>query len=148
MRMTFHTDYALRMLIYVAMRPDRTCTVSDVAEAYGLSRGHLLKVALTLRRLGCIETMRGRMGGIRLALPPEEINIGALVRSTEEDFSLVECMEPRSGGCAIAPACMLKGMISEALAAYLAVLDRYTLADIVRNRAALASLLGIGGRAA
>ena len=143
MRMTFHTDYALRMLVYLAMRPDGICTVHQVAESYGLSRNHLLKVAQTLSRLGYIETIRGRAGGIRLAMPVAKINVGALVRSTEEDFSLVECMQQQGGACAISPACMLKGMFSEALEAYLAVLDKYTLADAVRNRKALEALLGV-----
>lgn len=148
MRMTFHTDYALRMLIYAALRPDGACTVSDVAEAYGLSRNHLLKVAQRLRKLGFIETARGRSGGIRLARSPGAINVGALVRATEEDFSLVECMQGAGGHCAITPACRLRGMFGEALSAYLAVLDGYTLADIIRNKAALGPLLGLDGRAA
>lgn len=143
MRMTFQTDYALRMLIYLAMRPDRACTVGDVAEAYQLSRNHLLKVALNLRKLGLVTTARGRSGGIRIAKSPEEINIGALVRATEEDFALVECLQGGGGACAISPSCRLKGMFGEALSAYLAVLDKYTLADIVRNRTALGTLLGI-----
>ncbi|MBX3537925.1 MAG: Rrf2 family transcriptional regulator [Chelatococcus sp.] len=143
MRMTFHTDYAIRMLVYAALRPDGVCTVNDIAMAYGLSRNHLLKVALTLRNLGFIETIRGRSGGIRIAVAPTEINIGALVRSTEEDFSLVECMQGAGGSCAISPACRLKGVFAEALAAYLAVLDKYTLADVVHNRAVLQPLLGI-----
>lgn len=148
MRMTFHTDYALRMLIYVGLRPDGACTVNEIASAYGLSRNHLLKVAQTLRRLGVIETTRGRAGGIRLARAPERINVGALVRATEEDFSLVECMLGAGGSCVITRACMLKGVFAEALAAYLAVLDRYTLADMLRNRAALRPPLGIEGEAA
>jgi len=146
MRMTLHTDYALRMLIYVAIRQDQSCTVGDVAEAYGLSRNHLLKVALTLRKLGLIETMRGRAGGIRLAKAPRKINIGALVRSTEEDFALVECMQ--GGGCVISPACRLKCMFGEALAAYLAVFDKYTLADVIGDRGVLRTLLDIDLRAA
>ena len=97
MRMTLHTDYALRMLIYVAMRHDRSCTVSDVAEAYGLSRNHLLKVALMLRRLGFIDTARGRKGGIRLARTPDSINIGPLVRLTKEDFSMVKFFQAEDG---------------------------------------------------
>ncbi len=148
MRMTFHTDYALRLLIYLAMRPDRACTVGDVAEAYQLSRNHLLKVALNLRKLGLITTIRGRSGGIRIARPAMEINIGALVRATEEDFALVECLQGGGGACAISPSCRLKGMFGEALAAYLSVLDKYTLADIVGNRTALGPLLGIDLKAA
>lgn len=149
MRLTLHTDYALRMLIYVAARADGLCTVSDVAEAYGLSRNHLLKVAQTLRDIGLVETTRGRAGGIRLARAPETIGIGALVRATEEAFALAECMQAEGGSCcAISPACRLKGTLHEALAAFLAVLDRYTLADIVRNRATLGPLLGLGAVAA
>ena len=143
MRMTLHTDYALRMLIYIAARPDGVCTVHDVAEAYHLSRNHLLKVAQTLRALGLIETSRGRTGGIRLARRPEEIGVGALVRATEEEFHLAECMQSCGRPCAISPACRLKGMLHEALAAFLAVLDKYTLADIVQNRGGLGRLLGI-----
>ena len=141
--MTLHTDYALRMLIYVATRRDGACTVNDVAGAYGLSRNHLLKVAQTLRDLGLVETTRGRAGGIRLARVPREIGIGALVRATEEEFSLAECMQAGGRACAISPACRLKGMLHEALGAFLSVLDKYTLADIVRDRASLGPLLGI-----
>lgn len=148
MRMTLHTDYALRMLIYVAARRDGVCTVNDVAKAYGLSRNHLLKVAQTLRDLGLVETTRGRAGGIRLAKPPAEIAIGALVRATEEDFSLAECMQANGRACAISPACRLKGMLHEALAAFLTVLDKYTLADIIQNKAVLGSLLRIDVQAA
>lgn len=148
MRMTQHTDYALRMLIYLASRPDRTCTVSEVADAYRLSRNHLLKVALRLRRLGAIATMRGRSGGISLAKEPEDINLGELVRGTEEDFSLVECMQDHGGACIISPACRARGIFNEALQAYLAVLDRYTLADTMRNPAVMSQLLGIESRAA
>lgn len=142
MRLTLHTDYALRMLIYVATRPDGVCTAGDVADAYGLSRNHLIKVAQTLRALGLVETTRGRAGGIRLAKAPDAIFVGALVRATEEAFTLAECMQAGGRACAISPACRLKGMLHEALGAFLAVLDKYTLADIVRNRAMLAPLLG------
>ena len=148
MHLTSHTDYALRMLVYLAMRPGRVSTVSDVAETYRLSRNHLLKVALTLRRLGLVETMRGRAGGIRLAKQAADINIGALVRATEDDFSIVECMQGGGGNCAISPGCMLKGMFAEALAAWLAVLDRYTLADAMKNRTVLSSLFGMDRNAA
>ena len=144
MRLTSHTDYALRMLIYMAARPDGLCTVNDVAEAYGLSRNHLVKVAQTLRDIGFVETTRGRAGGIRLAKAPEAIGIGVLVRATEAEFALAECMQAQgSDCCAISPACRLKGMLHEALGAFLAVLDKYTLADIVRNRAMLGPLLGL-----
>jgi len=148
MRMTLHTDYALRMLVYLALRSDRTCTVSEVADAYGLSHGHLLKVAQTLRGFGFIKTLRGRSGGVQLAAEPGQINLGALVRATEDDLGMVECMTADGGRCRISPACTLKGMLWEARAAYFAVLNKYTIADVVRNRLPLHSLLGIEIRAA
>lgn len=143
MRMTLHTDYALRMLIFMALRPSLVPTIKDMAEAYGISRNHLLKVGLTLRDIGLIETVRGRSGGIRLARDPAEINVGTVVRLVEEDFAVVECLAPGGGSCAITPACRLKRILREALAAYLAVLDQYTLADIVRRKGTLLTLLGI-----
>lgn len=143
MKMTLHTDYALRMLIYLATWRDRPTTVHDVASCYGLSRNHLLKVALGLSRRGLITTTRGRSGGISLAVEPGKINLGALVRDLEDDFALVECMRSDGGACVIAPACRLSGIVREALDAYLAVFDRYTLADLVRNRAALEGLLAL-----
>ena len=147
MRLTLHTDYALRMLVYAAMRPGGPCTANDVAAAYGLSRHHLVKVAQTLRDLGLVETVRGRAGGIRLARRPQDIGIGALVRATEEEFPLAECMQQdASRACVISPACRLRGMLDEALAAFLAVLDGYTLADVLHNRSALGPLLGIDPR--
>jgi Rrf2 family nitric oxide-sensitive transcriptional repressor len=147
-RLTRHTDYALRMLIYAALRPNRICTVDAVATAYGLSRNHLLKVAQSLRDLGYVITARGRAGGIRLAVPPERINIGALVRAIEQDFALVECLEPGCARCRIVRACRLKGMVVEATNAFHAVLDRYSLADIIHEGPALMPLLGIDGAAA
>lgn len=144
MRMTFHTDYALRMLIYLALRPERACTVNEVAAAYGLSRHHLTKVAQTLRGLGLVETTRGRAGGVRLAVPADQIRLGAVVRATEEDFSLVECMQRPNGGCVLTPACRLKGVFAQALSAYMAVLDQHTLADMTRNAGALGLLLRLG----
>jgi Rrf2 family transcriptional regulator, nitric oxide-sensitive transcriptional repressor len=141
--MKLHTDYALRMLIFLALRRDRPCTVNDVAESYGLSRNHLLKVALNLRKLGLISTARGRTGGIRLLLAPEQINIGVLVRHVEDDFALVECLGAGECGCIISPACRLRGMVREALNAYLAVFDKYSLADLVANGEALRMLFGV-----
>ena len=143
MRMTQHSDYALRMLIYLAIRPDGECTANDVATAYALSRNHLAKVAQTLRDLDLIETTRGRKGGLRLRKSPDRIGVGALIRATETDFALAECMQKQGQKCAIASVCKLTGMLQEALDAYLAVLDKYTLADILKNRKHLAPLLGL-----
>ena len=140
MRLTFQTDYALRMLIYLTTNSG-PATVADVAASYGISRNHLLKVARRLGKYGYIRTLRGRTGGIELAQRPEDINLGAVVRRMEDDFALVECMRPDGGGCVISPVCRLKGLVGKALDAFLAVFDEYTLAEITANRAALHTLL-------
>lgn len=147
MRMTLHTDYALRMLIYLATKQGAPCTVSDVAETYGLSRNHLLKVARRLGQLGAVTTLRGRAGGIALARTPEQIGLGTIIRGMEESLALVECMGTGESACILTPACRLKGVVNEALDAYLAVFDRYSLADLVTNRQTLAGLLGLGTEA-
>jgi len=141
MRMTLHTDYALRMLIYLAIREPRPSTVNDVAESYGISRNHLLKVALNLKNMGIVSTARGRSGGIRLAVAPERINVGRLVRDLGDEFPVVECMKAEGGGCILSPICRLKSVVREALGAYLAVFDKYTLADLIANRTELMALL-------
>lgn len=145
MRLTYHTDYALRMLVYLALNRGRPSRVADVAESYGISRNHLLKVALHLGRLGYLTTVRGRSGGIALARKPEEINLGDVVRQIEDDFGLVECMRFEGGACAISPACRLKGIVKKAVEAFLSVFDDYSLADIAGNREILAELLGLTG---
>jgi Rrf2 family nitric oxide-sensitive transcriptional repressor len=140
-QLTRYTDYALRVLIYLALEPGRLATVEEIADRYGISRAHLTKVVHRLGRRGWVETLRGRRGGLRLARPPETIRVGDVVRATEESLALVECFEAR-GDCAIEPACGLRGALEEALAAFLAVLDRTTLADLVaRRRAPLLRLL-------
>ena len=143
MRMTLHSDYALRTLIYLAVNADRSVTVGEIASGYRLSRNHLLKVALNLSRGGFIETARGRSGGLRLAKPAGEITVGAVVRHLEEDFALVECLKAGGGLCAISPLCRMKGIFREALAAFLAVLDSHTIADAARDSNGLAALLGL-----
>ena len=142
MRLTYQTDYALRLLMYLAVRDGETCRVADVAESYGISRNHLLKVALRLGKLGYVTTLRGRAGGIVLALPPKQINLGQVVRQMEDSLALVECMGAQGGKCVISPACKLRGVMTKALDAFLSVFDTHTLADIVGNSADLFELLG------
>jgi Rrf2 family nitric oxide-sensitive transcriptional repressor len=141
--LTFYTDYALRTLIYLALNDDRLSTVEEVAEAYQISRSHLTKVAPRLSEYGFIESVRGRAGGLRLAKAPSEICVGDVVRATEEDFRIVECFSPETNTCRIMGMCNLKGMLTEALAAWLEVLDRYTLADLLQQPQALAKRLGL-----
>lgn len=136
MRLTLFTDYSMRVLLYLAARPDRLCSIAEVAGSYGISQNHLMKVVNELGRSGYVTSVRGRFGGIRLGKEPEDINIGALVRQTEDGFDLVDC-----GSCIIAPACGLTGVLKEALGAFLTVLDRYTLEDLMARRQDLSRLL-------
>lgn len=133
MRLTLHTDYALRLLMLLAMEQDELHTIEAVARRYGISRNHLMKVTQTLAQRGYLESVRGRGGGIRLGRPAAEINLGAVVRATEDGFALVECFDRERNTCVVASACGLRGPLDEALRAFLAVLDRYSLADLVGN---------------
>ncbi len=134
MRLTLYTDYSLRVLIYVATKPkDELSNIKEIAESYGISKNHLMKVTHELGKMGVIETIRGRNGGIKLAKDPTEVNIGRLVRKTEEDFHLVECFDSKHNQCVITPVCGLKHVLSKALQAYLSVLDEYTLNDLIQN---------------
>lgn len=143
MKLTSYTDYSLRTLIYLAsLETDRLCNIQEISDAYGISKNHLMKVVHHLGKLGIIETVRGRNGGFRLALPPGDINIGKLVRQTEDGFYLVDCFNPDTpNACVITPVCGLSHILREALQAYLHVLDKYTLADIVKSPEAYRELL-------
>ncbi len=147
MRLTVYTDYALRVLMYVAMHPDRLSTISEISAAHRISRNHLMKVVHRLGVAGYVETLRGQHGGIRLAKKPQDIVIGEVVRTTEPDLAPVSCFES-AGSCAFTASCKLKRAISDALKAFLAVLDGYTVADLVENRGTLMRLLGNDAKAA
>jgi len=133
MRLTQWTDYALRVLMYCATHQDREAapTIAEIAEAYGISRSHLMKVVMALSAKGWLATTRGRGGGLRLVLPPAEIVVGEVVRQMEEDFTLVECFNPQGSHCRIDGRCRLKGVLWDALQAYMQVLDGVRLADLV-----------------
>jgi Rrf2 family nitric oxide-sensitive transcriptional repressor len=133
MRLTLHTDYALRLLMLLAMEAEDLHTIEEVARRYDISRNHLMKVTQTLVQAGFIDSQRGRGGGLRLGRPSQAINLGAVVRATEDGFALVECFDQQRNTCLIAPACGLRGPLEEALHAFLAVLDRYSLADLIKN---------------
>ena len=148
MRLTLYSDYAMRVLMYLALRRPELCTIQEIADAYGISKNHLMKVAYQLGLSGWIETVRGRGGGLRLAREPAEVRLGDVVRATEEDFRLVECFDPDSDTCRITPACRLQGVLREAGQAFLDVLDSYTLADLIDRPRALARLLDIRSVAA
>jgi Rrf2 family transcriptional regulator, nitric oxide-sensitive transcriptional repressor len=145
MRLTSHTDYSLRTLIYLGVRADRLSSVGQVADAYGLSKNHLMKVANHLASGGYVVAVRGNRGGIRLARSPEDINIGQVVRHTESDMNIAECFCPGPGsGCRIESGCLLRAALRNALRAFLAVLDGYTLANLLQSRPLLEELLGVG----
>jgi Rrf2 family nitric oxide-sensitive transcriptional repressor len=141
MRLTSYTDYALRILIYVGLKGE-LATITEISEAYGISRNHLVKIVHDLGNRGYLRTIRGKHGGIRLAKPTVEINVGEVVRELEEDMRLVQCFDPASrGSCRIAPACVLRHVLHGALEAFLQELDRYTLADLLIPNRSLMNLL-------
>ncbi|XOZ32330.1 RrF2 family transcriptional regulator [Halomonadaceae bacterium KBTZ08] len=133
MRITGYTDYSLRVLMYVSVQGDRLATIQEVADRYQISKNHLMKVVHQLTRKGYLDSVRGKKGGIRLRQNAADINLGVLVREMEPDLDLVECFGP-DNTCVISPVCSLKGILGEALDAFLATLDRYTLADIVPEK--------------
>lgn len=132
MQLTTHTDYALRTLICLSLQPGSTpMTVQEIARRYAISANHVAKVAQTLTQLGYINSLRGRSGGLVLARSPDTINLGTLVRETE-NLKLLDCFGENSQ-CTIEPACKLKNMFMQAQQAFLKTLDGYTLADVIRN---------------
>ncbi|MCQ4159498.1 Rrf2 family transcriptional regulator [Roseomonas sp. GC11] len=138
MQLTRYTDYALRVLIFVGTREDGgLSSITEIASTYGISKNHLMKVVQDLGQAGFLATQRGRKGGLRLGRPAAEIRLGEVVRHTEESFALVDC-----ANCLIAPACTLPQVLGEAVQAFLAVLDRYTLEDVLRRRVTLRGLFG------
>lgn len=130
MRLAEYTDYALRVLMYCATNAGRLVTVAELAEHHGLSKNHLMKIVSHLANQGVLETIRGRGGGLRLLMPPEQIRVGDIVRRSETDFRLVECFDSRTNTCSLTPTCRLKPLFERALAAYLHELDGATLADL------------------
>jgi Rrf2 family nitric oxide-sensitive transcriptional repressor len=144
MQLSLHADYACRTLIYLALlEGDVRVSIEDVATAYGISENHLVKVVHALGKLGYVDTLRGRGGGIRLARPAAEITVGEIVRALEPHFILVECFAPETNTCTIISSCGLKSVLNEALQAYLAKLDQYTIADVLRAPHGLKRSLGL-----
>ncbi len=141
MRLTVYTDYALRVLMFLAVHPEPRPTIGEIAASYGISRNHLMKVVYELGLAGYIETARGKRGGLRLARPAAAIGLGEVIRQTEPDLALVPCFDPINAACALTPACKLRSVLHLAQAAFLRVLDDHTLADLVENRLVLDGLL-------
>lgn len=139
MKLTAFTDYSLRVLIYLAAQPQRRATIAEIASSFAVSEHHLTKVVHFLGKHGWLANVRGKGGGLSLAKAPDSINIGDVVRHTEGN-AIVECFGEGGGECRIAGLCRLRGVLAEALAAFHAVLQRYTLADLVHNREALSAI--------
>ncbi|WP_010513191.1 Rrf2 family transcriptional regulator [Komagataeibacter oboediens] len=132
MRLTLHTDYALRTLIYLGIHTDRLTSIREVAQAYGISENHLVKIIHRLGQAGFVETIRGRNGGLKLGRPAATIVLGDVVRHTEEDMALVAA--DGRAACILADACRLRGVLGEALGSFIGVMDRYTLADVITDQ--------------
>ena len=143
MRLTTFTDYCLRALMFVALKGDGLSTIDEIAERYGINRNHIRMVVFRLSQLGYLDTVRGKGGGIRLASDPAKINLGKVIRQTEEDFVLVECFHEKECLCVIEPACVLKKALRTALTAFFEVLDEHTLADLLKPSRNLARLLSV-----
>ena len=137
MRLTRYTDYAMRVLLHLAARDDGLSSIGEIAGLYKISQNHLMKVVQDLGKAGFVRTVRGRGGGVALARPADQISIGQVVRQTEEGFQLVDC-----DGCVIAPACTLPRVLNEATAAFMAVLDKYSLEDLLDQRHQMRALFG------
>lgn len=142
MRLTYFSDYAFRVLMYLSVTRDRRCTIREISDAYGISRAHLMKVVNLLTREGFITAQRGPSGGLTLALPPEQIRLGDVIRKTEDDLGLVECFRPENT-CRLTPSCALAPALSRAMHAFLAELDKQTIADLVRRPQPIRRLLDI-----
>lgn len=140
MRVATYSDFALRVLMYAAVRNPAYVTITEVAKAYGISKNHLMKVTNQLAQAGYLDTQRGRNGGLRLARPAASINIGKVLRLTEQGSALVECFDPATNRCVITPACHLKHLLHDALEAFFLKLEESTLADLVRNPRDLSAL--------
>ncbi|MFK8068752.1 MAG: Rrf2 family transcriptional regulator [Gammaproteobacteria bacterium] len=139
MQLTRYTDYSLRVLMHLALNPEELGHISDIAESFNISRNHLIKVVNNLVKLGYVYSKRGRSGGLELAYEPETLSIGEVVRVTEQNLEVVNCIEP---ACPFSSACYLKSVLNQATEAFLSVLDDYTLADLIKNKKGLKQLLG------
>lgn len=144
MRLTMFTDYSLRSLMYLSQHRERLCTAREIAESYGISLNHVVKVVHRLSQLGYIKTVKGKGGGIMLNKPPEALNLWELVQALEPDFTVVECFDREHNSCRVVSACGLKSILHEAMQAFAKTLANYTIADAVAKPQLFASLMPYG----
>lgn len=141
MRLTVFSDYTLRVLIYLGLHKGGLATIEEIADAYDISKNHLMKVVNELGTQGYVETVRGKGGGLRLKLAPSDVSLGAVLRVSEADTALVECFDRESSECCIAPACAARGILRQAQEAFYEFLDGYTLADLLQPQQRLSTIL-------
>lgn len=147
MQLSLHSDYALRVLIYLGAHPDETISTKRISTAYGISKNHLVRVVQTLSEYGYVRVTPGRLGGVRLARDPQDIRLGEVVHHSEPNLRLVECFDERTNTCPITSACGLKAYLKRALDSFLAELNRHTLAELLadgRRRDRLQELFRLG----
>jgi Rrf2 family nitric oxide-sensitive transcriptional repressor len=144
MRLTTYTDYSLRVLIYLAVSTDEHATIREIAQRYGISRSHLMKVVQELSQRGYVTALRGKNGGLQLNKAPSDIRLGTLVKEMENDLALAECLG-ENNQCILTPACGLKHVLAESLQAFFTTLDSYTLEDVIpgQQRAELVKILDL-----
>jgi Rrf2 family transcriptional regulator, nitric oxide-sensitive transcriptional repressor len=141
-KLTTFTDYTLRVLMFLAIDPDRLATIPEIAAAYNISENHLMKVVHQLGRSGITESVRGKGGGIKLASDPATIRLGQIIKTSEGNVAIVQCLgEDLSDRCCIMPGCVLAEILVEGFEAFYASLNRYTLADLVKNKPLLSQIL-------
>ena len=133
MKLTQYSDLGFRLVMYLAICKDKLATIQEVSDRFAISKNHLVKISHELTKQGLIESVRGRNGGVRLALPPEKISLDMVLQATEDGFELVECFKSGANQCVISEACKLNSVLDEALEAFMGKLRRVTLADLVRN---------------
>lgn len=141
MKLTTFTDYSLRVLMYLAAVPGRRATIAAIAASFDISENHLVKVVHFLGKAGWLTNLRGKGGGLTLALPAEDISLGQVIRDTEGVIAPAECFGTAGSACCIQRICRLKGVLARAVNAFYGALDPVTLADVVENRNALAKVL-------
>ena len=134
MQLTHYTDYSLRVLVYLALKKNKSVTITEIADYYKISRNHLVKIVNNLANLGYITTHRGKGGGMHLALPAAEINIGEVIRNVEPHFNIVECFAEDHTDCRIEPICKLKQVLQSATRTFLTELEQYSLEEVISNR--------------
>jgi len=143
MRLTLHTDYALRVLMYVGVKGETLSTIPEIVEQFDISKGHVMKVVHHLARKGYLQTSRGKRGGMRLARKPDQIVVGTVVRDMEEELGVLGCLQTEKGYCRIEECCLLRSALRDATNAFLATLDKYTLHDLISLQRNLARLLKV-----